>query len=447
MSVRQSRVGVRRRLLAIVVLAVAAGLGVSVVAYDLLLDRQLRRQAISLARDEARLARSALRVESGTIDTSAVDPRASLGGPLWVFAGSRAVVRPVGTGPLDDAAAALATAGTGSTRVDETAMLVAVPVDDGGRRVGAVVAAVALAPYERTSHLTLVASLLFAGIVLAGVTVISGWALRRALQPVARMTADAESWSATDLDRRFALGGPDDEITRLGATLDRLLGRVASALRHEQRVTAELSHELRTPLARISAEAELALSRSRSESDYRAALTAIGASADEMREVMETLLLAARAESRLTQDVTDLRDAVEAVAGAHRPGAADRGVSVTVEDGPPVPVAADQALLERLVAPVVENACRYAQASVKIRLEPGPGTVTIAVTDDGPGIRSGEEERIFEPGVRGSAGLEQAEGAGLGLALARRLAQSAGGDVNATAAPGGGHVVVRLPTA
>ena len=303
-------------------------------------------------RGDAQRAREAPVGGDGATDSTRVGPRASLGGPLWVFQGDRAIVRPPGADGLDTAAGALAARGTGSAHVGEEATLVAVPVEDAGRRVGAVVAAISLAPYERTSHLTVVASLLFAAIVLVGVTVLSGWALRSALQPVSRMTADAESWSATDLDRRFSLGAPHDEITRLGATLDRLLGRVASALRHEQRVTAELSHELRTPLARIAAEAELALAWSRDEPEHRAALAAIATSADEMRDVMETLLLAARAESRLTQDVSDLREAVEAVAEAHRPGAAARGVTITVDDGPPVAVAADQALLERPLAPV-----------------------------------------------------------------------------------------------
>ena len=69
------------------------------------------------------------------------------------------------------------------------------------------------------------------------------------------MTEDAAAWSEHDLDRRFELGEPYDELTRLAATLDALLDRLAASMRHEQRFTAELSHELRTPLARISAEA------------------------------------------------------------------------------------------------------------------------------------------------------------------------------------------------
>ena len=86
---------------------------------------------------------------------------------------------------------------------------------------------------------------------------------RASLRPVARMTRQAAAWSEHDLDRRFALGEPHDELTELAATLDGLLDRLAASLRREQRFSAELSHELRTPLARVIAEAELALRRER----------------------------------------------------------------------------------------------------------------------------------------------------------------------------------------
>ena len=77
------------------------------------------------------------------------------------------------------------------------------------------------------------------------------------------MTRQAAAWSEHDLDRRFALGEPHDELGELAATLDGLLDRLAASLRREQLFLAELSHELRTPLARVMAESELALRRER----------------------------------------------------------------------------------------------------------------------------------------------------------------------------------------
>ena len=135
---------------------------------------------------------------------------------------------------------------------------------ENGTRFGTVVAAVSLDPYEDTERTAFVGALILAGLLLlAAVALLSRWMLGRALEPVSRMTADAVAWSATDLDRRFHVGEPYDELTRLAATLDDLLEQIAASLRHEQRFTAELSHELRTPLARISGETELMLRRDR----------------------------------------------------------------------------------------------------------------------------------------------------------------------------------------
>src|SRR6185295_11160667 len=105
------------------------------------------------------------------------------------------------------------------------------------------------------------------------------WLLRASLRPVVRMTRQAAEWSEHDLDHRFALGPPHDELTELAATLDGMLDRLAASLRRERRFSAELSHELRTPLAHVLAETELALGRERQSAEYREALETIHQSA------------------------------------------------------------------------------------------------------------------------------------------------------------------------
>jgi two-component system OmpR family sensor kinase len=91
----------------------------------------------------------------------------------------------------------------------------------------------------------------------------------------------------------------------------------------------------------------------------------------------------------------------------------------------------------------VENACRYAAASVTVKIGRAGGAVSYSVSDDGPGVRDDARERIFEPGVRGPAA--NGDGSGLGLSLARRLADTITGDVEAVAGAGGGRFLVRLP--
>jgi len=323
-----------------------------------------------------------------------------------------------------------------------------VPVTDGGRRVGTVVAGLSLSPYERTRVTALVASCALAVVALGAVALACGLILRAALRPVARMTHQAAAWSERDAESRFAAGPPYDEITRLAATLDGLLDRLAAAMRRERRLTAEVSHELRTPLAQIRAEADLALRRDRDREGYRTALEGIRVGAERIEATVETLLATARQGATLPPGTGDVVEAAGRVADGCSPLAAQTGVALVVEhegDGLRAGVEAD--VVERILQPVLENACRYARSRVRVAVGARDGAIAVDVRDDGPGVAQGEEERIFEPGARGSAAGGAPEGAGLGLALSRRLARAAGGDVTATPDPGGGRFTIRLPGA
>ena len=97
--------------------------------------------------------------------------------------------------------------------------------------------------------------------------------------------------------------------------------------------------------------------------------------------------------------------------------------------------------------PVVENACLYGRSAVRVSVARSDGAVLFTVDDDGPGVDPAERETIFEPAVRGGAGRNGTAGAGLGLALARRLARAASGDVIAHSTRSGGRFVIRLPAA
>ena len=122
------------------------------------------------------------------------------------------------------------------------------------------------------------------------------------------------------------------------------------------------------------------------------------------------------------------------------------GVTIQVEPpSTPVRLGVDGDLAERILHPVVENACRYGAATVRISLARTDGRVLFSVQDDGSGVGHDEHTTIFEPGTRGSAGRIEGNGAGLGLALARRLARSASGDVETRVGDQGGSFVVDLP--
>jgi len=315
----------------------------------------------------------------------------------------------------------------------------------GGRRLGTVVAGVSLAPYEQTRRLALIASLAFGVIVLALVAAAARWLLASSLRPVRRMTRQAAAWSEHDLDQRFDLGFPHDELTELAATLDGLLDRLAAGLRREQRFSAELSHELRTPLARVLAESELALRRARPASEYRQALELVNRNAAQLTRTVDALLAAARHAAGSERGSADAYTACARAADGCGELAAQRRLEITP---PPQPIrlGVEPELAERILQPLLDNACRYGAATVTVAIDRADGAVRYTIDDDGPGVAADERERIFEPGVRGRQGSATGSpGAGLGLALARRLARSVGGDIEARAGTSGGRFVVTLP--
>ena len=251
------------------------------------------------------------------------------------------------------------------------------------------------------------------------------------------MTADAAAWSESDLDRRFAVGPPHDEITRLAATLDGLLDRLAAGMRRERRLTAEVSHELRTPLAQITAEVDLALRR-----DRAAGGVPRGAGADPRRRrrgsrrTVETLMATARQEALLPRGTGD----AAAGRGPRRRRPASRWApahGVPLDDGG----AADGPSRAGRGGPgdrADPPADRRERLPLRPALGAGGGHRRRAAgwrwrspTTD-PAWPTPSARRSSSRGVRGPAG-GRAGGAGLGLSLSRRLARAAGGDVESLA--------------
>jgi signal transduction histidine kinase len=448
---RLPRPGLRGRLLLSVVAALALVLAALTAGFNLVLDQRLEGDANSVVAARASAQLAAVRIVHGHLVLQEAPDDSALDSAIWVFEGRRVVEHPR-SAANDRAAAALARGSrrfldVGATRT----RLHAVPVVDDGRRLGTVVAGVSLRPYEQTKRTALIGSLLLAILALLAVGFAARWVISRALQPVARMTGQAAEWSDRDLHRRFSLGEPHDELTQLAATLDGLLDRLATSLRREQRFSAELSHELRTPLANVIAEAQLALRHPGDRDAYRAGFEQVLQSATQMRRTLEALIAAARTEADPHRATSDAAAGARAALDTCEPAAAERGLDVGV-DGPAAPlrVAVEADLVERIIAPLVENACRYARGSVRVAVAHSGATVLYTVEDDGPGVAADEREAIFEPGRRGTpppAGsvAVATQGAGLGLALARRLARAAGGDVEVGDGDAGGRFVVRLP--
>ncbi|MCL8251727.1 HAMP domain-containing histidine kinase [Aeromicrobium fastidiosum] len=309
------------------------------------------------------------------------------------------------------------------TRVEQMErVFLAEPVRIDGTTKAVVVVEASLEPYETTRNLVLVGLVGLGLVVTAGSAAVAAWTVRRTLAPVESMATRAEDWSEHDLDSRFDTPITDDELARLGRTLNVLLDRVAGALRNEQQLTAELAHELRTPLTAIRGEAELArMAGLPRDADER--LERVMTLVDRMSTTIASLLAIARGEQRADAH-TGTTELIEAAAD-HAP--TRDGVTI-VTDVLRHEVSAPLDLATRALQPIVENAVRHARTQVTFAVAQTDRVVAIAVSDDGPGIDRPDVDALFESGTRGP----DSSGAGLGLALARRVATTLGGDVTVT---------------
>lgn len=308
--------------------------------------------------------------------------------------------------------------------------------DQDGKVFAVVVVTESQGPYESTRIAVVIVLVSLGLLVTAGSAAIAAWTIRRALVPVESMASSAEEWSEHDLDSRFDGADDHDEIGQLGRTLNLLLDRVAGALRSEQRLTAEVAHELRTPLTAIRGEAELAQMHS-TDVHISERLGRIVELVERMTTVITTLVEIARGDANTGSRATAV-DVIDSVL-AHAP--ATSTVTTTVGGADDLVLAAPADVVVRALAPLIDNAAHFAASSVRITVVDHGRTADIVVEDDGPGVDANAAETLFAAGSRSAS----SDGAGLGLALARRVARTLGGDVRLTSTAGPTIFTLTLP--
>jgi signal transduction histidine kinase len=294
---------------------------------------------------------------------------------------------------------------------------------------------------------TLLVAVPLTSAVLAGVV---WWAVGRALRPVEDIRARVDSISASRLDRRLPEPDAPREIARLARTMNAMLGRLQSSSDRQRRFVADASHELRSPLARMRAELEVDAAHPASADPAATAASVLAETVGVQRLVDDLLLLArgdAGALAALPRHPVDLDDVVQTLVGSLRPAGQRRIDTGGVR---PVQVNGDRAQLERLVGNLLDNAVRHARDAVTITLgERADGEAVLVVADDGPGIAPGDRERVFERFTRlDDARAAGSGGAGLGLAIARDIADRHGGSLRLEDdGSAGARFVLRLPVA
>jgi two-component system, OmpR family, sensor kinase len=269
-----------------------------------------------------------------------------------------------------------------------------------------------------------------------------------ALRPVEAMRAEAAAVSAAEPGRRLPVPRSRDEISRLGATLNEMLGRLERALERERSFVADASHELRTPLALLKTELELALRSPRSEAELEQALRSVAGETDRLAQLVEDLLVLARSDEGrlpLRRAPSPARELLSIVAERFRRRADAAGRTIGVEAPEGLVLAADAVRLEQALGNLVENALRHGRGSTRLAAREREGGVELHVLDEGAGFPPAFVDRAFERFTRADEARTEG-GAGLGLAIVQVIAEAHGGSAHASGRPAGGaDVWLALP--
>ena len=292
------------------------------------------------------------------------------------------------------------------------------------------------------------------GIALAIMTALSvalAWRLAgRVLRPLRTMTETAGEISASSLDRRLALQGPEDEVKRLGEAFDGLLARLEASFEAQRRFVANASHELRTPLTYERTLLEVALADpDPSAESLREVCEQLLVSEGRQERLIDALLTLARGQAGLQRrEPFDLASVSEAVLLARKADVESLGLEVHTALAPAW-ATGDPRLVERLVANLIDNAIRHNadHGSLHVTTATLDGQALLRIANTGPTVSSEDVEQLFEPFRTADADRTRLDdGHGLGLSIVRAVADAHGAVLDAEPQPGGGlRVEVRFP--
>lgn len=295
--------------------------------------------------------------------------------------------------------------------------------------------------------------LLSAVILLLG-TILVYWLVGRVLSPVRRIAALADTLSEKELHRRIEVPVPDDEMGALVDTFNRMLGRLEASFDALRRFTADASHELRAPLTLMEAEVETSLLHEREPEEYRRVLGTLNAELLDMKDLVERLLLLARADAgELRADMVpmDVADLLHECRSRWSDFARTQRVDLDVDAPDSGRLLADPSLVGRILDNLLDNALRHSRPGSTVRLSAqrrGPAW-EIAVVDSGPGIPASERSRIFQRFARLDVARTRSDsaGAGLGLSLSAEFAALMRGRLELLDTEAGSTFQLALPAA
>ena len=293
------------------------------------------------------------------------------------------------------------------------------------------------------------------GLVSMLVSAYAGYVMaRRALKPMDEIAAVATSFAAGDLSRRLELSTPDREIRYMMRTLNRMFADLEASIQAQKRFTADASHELRIPLTILRGDIEVALLRKRRPREYQEVLGQQLEIIERMQRIVDGLLTLARADAgllELARDEIDLSLLLEEIGEQHLTLFATKNIrfDMEIEDG--LRVIGDQDRLSRVAFNLLNNAYKHAPAEscVRFSAKAQKDEAVVTVADEGPGIAPEHVDHIFNRFYRSDEARDrETGGAGLGLAISKRIVEAHGGNIEVESTLGKGTAFrFRLPLA
>ncbi len=333
--------------------------------------------------------------------------------------------------------------------------VIAMPIHRGGQTV-----AVLLLGHS-TGDIRSVFNLLYLlggimGIISIFISAMAGYYMaKKALQPLEDITSTARAVAAGDLSRRLTSKSQDREIRVLMQVLNKMFADLETSFQSQKRFTADASHELRLPLTILKGEIEVALRHPRTAEEYEEILRQQLETIDRMQRIVNDLLTLARADAgqfELVQSEVDLSLLLQEVGQQHLILFDSQHVrlDMDIEDG--LLVMGDGSMLERTVMNLLNNAFKHAPENSCIHLHARAVdySAIVSVSDEGAGISEEQQQHLFDRFFRADDARcrKEGEGAGLGLAICKRIVDAHGGDIWVKSEQGeGAEFFVRLPLA
>ena len=286
-----------------------------------------------------------------------------------------------------------------------------------------------------------------AGLLVAlGLAAIGGYALaRRALAPLDEMARHAERITSERLHERLPAESIDDELGHLARVFNRTLARLEQSFEQLRRFTSDASHELRTPLTLIRSVGEVGLQKGGSVDDYRDVIGSMLEEANRLTRLLDSLLTISRADAdqiALKRTTIQLLPLAREVATLFEVLTDEKRLRLMVQGDQSAVADGDRILLRQALVNILHNAIKYsppgAVVSVLVGDKKDLGCV-IEITDNGPGIPSEHQTKVFDRFYRVDQGRSRdSGGAGLGLAIAKWTIDAHGGDLSLQSGQSGG---------